>query len=74
MNLSAHLIISDETFAILATQPGPQGQITVTLDRVPKISPQSREMILIYRSGATREPVRMAAMPEGVKLRLRTIY
>jgi|FLOH01.1.fsa_nt_gi hypothetical protein len=74
MNLSAHLIISDEIFAILATQPGPQGQITVTLDRVPKISPQGREMILIYRSGATREPMKMAAMPDGVKLRLRPVY
>jgi len=73
MNLSAHLIISDETFAILATQPGPQGEITVTLDRVPNITPEGREMVLIYRNGATREPVRMAEMPEGAKLKFRTI-
>jgi len=31
-------------------------------------------MSAIYRSGATREPMKMAAMPDGVKLRLRTVY
>ncbi len=74
MKLSAHLIISGKSYAIITTQPGPQSDITVTLDRAPEIESKSRESVMIYNQGFSREPMRMVGLPVGPIVRLRMIY
>ena len=70
---SPHLIISGESYLVLASEPGTlPGQLVLTLERAPKLS--NRESVLMLCHGLNREPVRLRSKPEGQRLMVSTIY
>jgi hypothetical protein len=70
---SPHLVIADESYLVLASEPGAlAGQLVLTLERAPKLS--NRESILLLCHGPNREPVRLRSKPDGLRLLVSTIY
>jgi hypothetical protein len=70
----AELIIAGEAYAVLALTTGPHGEFCVTLDRAPVIDPRKCEAVVMLCQGRNREPLRLCSLPDGPRLRLRTIY
>jgi hypothetical protein len=70
---SPHLIIADEAYLVLASEPGElAGQLVLTLERAPNL--KNRETVLMLCHGPNREPVRLRSKPEGLRLLVSTIY
>jgi hypothetical protein len=74
MTPSPELIITGQAYTVLALSTGPHGEICVTLDRAPVIDPRKQEAVVMLRQGRNREPLRLCSLPDGPRLRLRTIY